>query len=65
LHSDDAHGSGPGIEVTAIDSVAIVDQMGRLMGPKASLRSAAARPMQRWIVRARRSGLGRDGKEAG
>ena len=37
LHSDDAHGSGLGVEVTAIDGVAIVDQMGRLTGPRRRL----------------------------
>jgi hypothetical protein len=34
LDSDDAHGSGPRVEVPAVDRVAIVDQVRRLASPR-------------------------------
>ena len=37
LHAEDAHGSSPRIEVPAVDSVAIVDQMRRLTSPSRGL----------------------------
>ena len=53
LDSDDAHGSGPFVEVTAIDSVAIVDQMGRLMSPRGRLHQLSPNPSggRGWTLR--------------
>jgi hypothetical protein len=34
LHAHDPHGSSPGIEVPPVDSVAVVNQMRRLVSPR-------------------------------
>ena len=51
LDSDDDLGSGPFVEVTTVDSVAIVDQMGRLTSPKRRIDQLSPKPVGRWVWR--------------